>query len=315
VPDEAHRALLHALYEAERLWSDSGHEPQSFQLIHLGGMQRELSHPGLEVVSPIPTHHAIDDLEELGWIRISHRERNNRTFALTAAGRERASMLADPAESPSSGLAATDPTGVPLTIDIDRAKAMVVFGRNMAARNAMFSFLRSLHLAPIEWEQAVAATGEASPHNSVAVRRAMQSAQAIVVILTAEERAGLLPVLAGSDDHNEIRLGGQPRQNVLLEAGMAHALAAERTILVEIGAIRGASDFAGMNTVRLSNSPQVRAALRQRLITAGCAVDQTATDYLHPDASGDFDRAVVSCVSTDDDILAAAGISRSPRAP
>jgi len=72
---------------------------------------------------------------------------------------------------------------------------MVVYGRNVAARRATFAFLRSLGLEPIEWEQAVAATGKGTPHNLEAVRAAMSTAQAVVVVLTAEDQAGLLPQL------------------------------------------------------------------------------------------------------------------------
>jgi len=97
---------------------------------------------------------------------------------------------------------------------------MVVHGRNLAARDAMFAFLRALALIPIEWENAISETGQGTPHNLDAVRAAMDVAQAVVVLLTAEDQAGLLPVLAiGEDDDTLLR--GQPRQNVTLEAGLA----------------------------------------------------------------------------------------------
>ena len=48
--------------------------------------------------------------------------------------------------------------------DDRKRKVFVVHGRNESARVAMFAFLRSLGLQPIEWSQAVAATGEASPY-------------------------------------------------------------------------------------------------------------------------------------------------------
>jgi predicted nucleotide-binding protein len=175
----------------------------------------------------------------------------------------------------------------------DARRVMVVHGRNREARTAIFLFLRALGLAPIEWEQAVAATGTGSPHNLSAVRAAMDTAQAVLVLLTAEERAGLLSQLADDDDENEIQLRGQPRQNVVLEAGMAMGIDQERTILVELGPIRQASDFAGLNTVRLTNDPTTRAGLRSRLITAGCAVDETSADYLGVGGGGDFEGCVV----------------------
>jgi predicted nucleotide-binding protein len=168
---------------------------------------------------------------------------------------------------------------------------MVVHGRNLVARDAMFIFLRALGLSPIEWEQAVAQTGVASPHNLEAVRAAMDVGQAVVVLLTAEDRAGLLPALGNGDD---VLLRGQPRQNVILEAGMAMGIDRARTVLVELGDIRRASDFEGLNAIRLTNDPQTRNALRARLQTAGCAVDESGTDWTSADGGGDFDAAVIA---------------------
>jgi predicted nucleotide-binding protein len=169
---------------------------------------------------------------------------------------------------------------------------MVVHGRNLGARDAIFTFLRSLGLIPIEWEQAVAETGVASPHNFDAVRAAMDIAQAVVVVLTAEDRAGVIPELAG-EDTDDIELRGQPRQNVILEAGLAMGVDRARTILVELGPIRRASDFEGLNAVRLTNNPAARGALRSRLITAGCSVEDSATDWTLPGAGGDFEAPVI----------------------
>ena len=81
----------------------------------------------------------------------------------------------------------------------------------------MFTFLRALGLRPIEWEKAVAETGLASPHNLEAVRAAMDIGQAVVVLLTAEDRAGLLPALGEDDDDAQLR--GQPRQTSFWKRG------------------------------------------------------------------------------------------------
>jgi predicted nucleotide-binding protein len=174
----------------------------------------------------------------------------------------------------------------------DHRRVMVVYGRNLRARDAMFTFLRALGLSPIEWEEAVAETGVASPHNLDAVRAAMDVGQAVVVILTAEDRAGLLPELADGQE-DEMILSGQPRQNVILEAGLAMGVDRSRTILVELGPIRRASDFDGLNAVRLSNAPASRGALRSRLQSAGCDINESAADWMRPEVAGDFESAVV----------------------
>jgi predicted nucleotide-binding protein len=156
----------------------------------------------------------------------------------------------------------------------------------------MFMFLRTLGLSPIEWEQAITETGVASPHNLDAVRAAMDVGQAVVVILTAEDRAGLLPQLA-ADNEDDRRLRGQPRQNVILEAGLAMGVDRRRVILVELGEIRRASDFEGLNVVRLTNAPATRNALRSRLQGAECEIDESAADWMRPEAAGDFESCVV----------------------
>src|SRR3954464_1071238 len=95
----------------------------------------------------------------------------------------------------------------------DPRRVMVVHGRNTRVRNAMFAYLRSLGLAPIEWDTAVEHTGVGSPHNLMAVRAAMQEAQAVIVVLTAEDHGGLIPELAAAGE--DVTLYGQPRQNVV----------------------------------------------------------------------------------------------------
>lgn len=180
----------------------------------------------------------------------------------------------------------------------DRRQVMVVHGRNDAARDAMFAYLRCLGLAPIEWEQAVAETGMGSPYTLEAVQAAMDVAQAVVVVLTAEDRAGLLPELAGIRV-NDTAFEGQPRPNVMLEAGMALGTGRAGIVFVQLGEIRGASDLDGLNMVRLTNAAQTRAALRQRLINAGCLVEEAAQDYLTPGGCGDFEQAVVSWTAGD----------------
>jgi predicted nucleotide-binding protein len=165
-------------------------------------------------------------------------------------------------------------------------RVMVVHGRNHRIRDAMFTYLRALGLAPIEWNTAVAQTTIGSPHNFAAVRAAMESAQAVVVVLTAEDQGGLIPELAQAGE--DVTPMGQPRQNVVLEAGLAMGINPDRTILVEVGPIRRASDFDGLNVVRLDNGHESRNSLRSRLETAGCPLDDSGNDWLTTTGGGDF---------------------------
>jgi predicted nucleotide-binding protein len=175
----------------------------------------------------------------------------------------------------------------------DHRRVMVVHGRNARARDAMFMFLRALGLEPLEWDRAVAETGTGSPHNLDAVRAAMEIAQAVVVLLTPEDQAGLLPAFADERD-DDVLLRGQPRQNVILEAGLAMGIDGSRVILVELGRIRRPSDFDGLNAVRLTNAAASRLSLRTRLQTAGCAVSEAGSDWTRSETGGDFEAAVVT---------------------
>lgn len=161
----------------------------------------------------------------------------------------------------------------------------VVHGRNEAARSSMFTFLRAIGLNPIEWNKALAATGSASPYIGQVLDTAFDMAQAIVVLMTPDEMAGLLPDYANGPSDPETTPGPQARPNVLFEAGMAMGRDPKRTVLVELGTLRPFSDVAGRHAVRLNSSPEKRLDLANRLRTAGCEVDSSGTDWLN---AGDF---------------------------
>ena len=177
-----------------------------------------------------------------------------------------------PVSVPEAAVAASSPT--------DRQKVFVVHGRNSAVRDAMFSFLRAIGLKPIEWSEAVLATGRPTPYIGDILDAAFSQAQAVVVLLTPDDEARLRPKFAqGDDPPHERELSGQARPNVLFEAGMAMGRNSERTVLVEIGRLRPFSDIAGRHVVRLDDSTQRRQELAQRLQAAGCEVNLEGTDW------------------------------------
>jgi len=175
--------------------------------------------------------------------------------------------------------------------EIDTRKVFVVHGRNMKAREAVFTFLRALDLAPMEWEEVVALTGKANPYIGEALEIGFAAAQAAVVIMTGDDvaRVGkryLLP----HDPHEEKVLTPQSRPNVLFEAGMALGKYPNRTLILSIGTYRKFSDIDGRHVVHLSNKPSSRQALADRLIAIGCAVKKDNRVDWH--TAGDFDGAV-----------------------
>lgn len=124
-------------------------------------------------------------------------------------------------------------------------RVFVVHGRNLEARDAMFAFLRSVNLDPIEWSEAVSFTGEGSPFIGQVLDRAFSEAMAVVVLITGDDLARLDPRFLTDDDPDyEKKLTPQARPNVLFEAGMAFGRHPERTILVRLGNSRAFSDVA-----------------------------------------------------------------------
>ena len=178
------------------------------------------------------------------------------------------------------GEESTSPELVP---DPERVrKVMVVYGRNSAVSTAMFDFLRALKLDPQEWGTLVRETDNAAPYTGEVLDRALEIVQAVVVLFTADDEARLSESLISDGDGPEEReVRGQPRPNVLYEAGLAMGRHPRRTILVEHGELRGLSDLLGRHTIRLGGNDADRLNdLAQRLMTAGCAVDLSGSQWL-----------------------------------
>lgn len=172
----------------------------------------------------------------------------------------------------------------------DASKVFVVHGRNEEARKAMFSFLRSLGLEPIEWNEAIALTDKTSPFIGEILNKAFSEAQAVLVLITGDDLARLGTRYAKSEKEVE-SLTPQARPNVLFEAGMAIGRNADRTILVQLGETRPFSDIAGRHIVYLDNTSEKRLEVVSRLKTAGYSMEiDHKTDWL---STGDFESCVV----------------------
>lgn len=156
----------------------------------------------------------------------------------------------------------------------DKRKVFLVHGRNMVIRGHLVDYLEALDLRVVEWDEAVRATGQASPYTGDVVRAGMDIAYAVVVLLTPDDIGNVDPAHRHPNDPpHEYQPTGQARMNVIFEAGMAMALDRSKTVLVEVGAVRPMTDTAGVNLVRLTNSVDARRALANRLGIAGLAVD------------------------------------------
>jgi predicted nucleotide-binding protein len=235
--------------------------------------------------------------DEIDALRQAIREENRRLGSIS----ERLELIpvgvhaspaaaSEPGSSPRRGKPfGRAPEGQREVAEGDPRKVLVVHGRNEAVRLAMFSFLRAIHLEPIEWTEAVAATGEGSPHVSTVLDVAFSMARAVVAVHTPDEEVRLREELQSPGDEPSDCFGYQARPNVLFEAGMAMGRCPKRTILVEIGKTRPFSDVGGRHVVRLDNNAKRRKELAQRLETAGCQVSIRGHDWL---SVGDFEGPV-----------------------
>jgi predicted nucleotide-binding protein len=163
----------------------------------------------------------------------------------------------------------------------------VVHGRDARARDELTAFLRSLEIKVIEWSKAVALTKKPNPYIGEVIDAGFRSAQAIVVLLTPDDEAKLKDKFFKAGDHSsERKPTGQPRQNVLFEAGMAFGKYNTTTVLVRIGNLRPMSDVAGIHILHLSDSPTSRKQFVSKLKIAGVALDDEGDDWL---TAGEFD--------------------------
>src|SRR5437870_5398888 len=156
----------------------------------------------------------------------------------------------------------------------------VIHGRDEPIRDSMFSFLRSIGLHPLEWSDAIAATGRPTPYVGEVLDTAFRIARALVVLMTPDDEARLRePFIQPGDPIHETALTPQARANVIFEAGMAMGRFPDQTILVEFGKLRPFSDIGGRHVIRMNNSTQRRQELARRLQTAGCPINLTGEDW------------------------------------
>jgi predicted nucleotide-binding protein len=172
----------------------------------------------------------------------------------------------------------------------DHRSVFLVHGRDMRTVRAMRDLLRALGLRVVEWEHAVAQTGQAAPFTGDVVLAGMGMADAVLILLTPDDVVQLRPDLVSDgdpDDEREVR--GQARPNVLYEAGIADALDRSRTLFVQVGNVKSPSDLSGRNMIRFDGEAQSRDRLIARLRSAGLIVDRSSEDWLR---AGEFKEPI-----------------------
>lgn len=154
-------------------------------------------------------------------------------------------------------------------------RVFVVQGRDREVADQVLHFLRGVQLIPLEWGEV---KDKCALHATTMdiVRKGLEIAQIIVVILSGDDLAMLQTELQKDEDSEQERKPTpQPRQNVLLEAGMALGMARERTVLVRTNKLREISDLSGINWITMKGDEDAREdftnALKKALRAAGVA--------------------------------------------
>src|SRR3954454_177935 len=173
--------------------------------------------------------------------------------------------------------------------EVNPRAVFVVHGRNLAARKAVFDFLRGIDLRPLEWDEVARQTQSGSPFIFEILERGFEIAQAVVILLTPDEEVTLRPALR--TEPNDANPRYQPRPNVLFEAGMAFMRDRRRTVLLDFGSTEMLSDLHGVSALRVKpgSGAEMRKQLADRLRTAGCPVSTEGGDWL---SAGNFEAAI-----------------------
>ena len=144
----------------------------------------------------------------------------------------------------------------------DRRKVMVVVGRDARLNDSLFQLLRALNVQPLEWTKLVGTANNGAPYIGQVLDVAFSQCQAVVVLSTPDDIAYLRHDLVPEGDPMNERLPrGQARPNVFYEAGMAMGRFPTRTVFVEVGIMRPASDLDGIHAVRRTKGPSAVAIL------------------------------------------------------
>lgn len=165
----------------------------------------------------------------------------------------------------------------------DPKKVFVVYGRDHEARDAIYDILEKLDLKPIDWDRALSLVNHSNPYIGEVIDKAMEEAQAIIVLLTGDDEARLQEKFIASDDpESERNLMPQPRPNVIFEAGLALGKFPERTIFISfisLGKLR-LSDIGGRYISSWNNDSKTRHSLVETLKRLGCQPDTSSTRFL-----------------------------------
>lgn len=159
----------------------------------------------------------------------------------------------------------------PSSVPPSTKRVFICHGRNLEAVAEIKKFLDYIGLDAVTYMDVCKKLGGA-PYAGKVLAEGLNATAAILVLFTPDECARLSPTLSNHDENPVDLERRQARPNVMFEAGMALAMAEDRTILVTMGDVQLMSNVSGRHCVRLTNAEQRRLELFELLQNMGCSV-------------------------------------------
>ena len=131
--------------------------------------------------------------------------------------------------------------------------AFIVHGHDDKAKAALENFLKSLGIQVLTFSRAGA--NDLTGTNLDAALGGIERANVVFLLFTPDEQTSLhdpdTGQYAAMSENGEPGAGWQPRPNVLIEAGIAVAVARKKTALLKLGTIRRISDIDGVRHIEM----------------------------------------------------------------
>lgn len=251
--ESRHGDALRRVFEADRSWTSEGHEPEDFHLRYPGDGPK-IEHPRWDPSWAVFSEQTIDDLEEMGFLRVDPHHNKTRSFGLTLTGRERGGEIATPG-SPTAPEAAhgTDGSGS------GERSIFIVHGHSREHEVA-----RAVH--------------EMTSRKPILLSEQPGRGQTIIEKFEANAgKAGFAVVLLTADDVGAAKaesesLSPRARQNAILELGYFIARIGRENVAVLYEAdVELPSDYTGVEYISFAD--EWRWKLHRELNDAGFSVE------------------------------------------
>jgi predicted nucleotide-binding protein len=271
--ENRHLDPLRRIGQADEAWAADGHEPSVFYLNH-SGEGPEIDHPRWDSSWSTPSEQTIDDLEELGYLRVAPHHNKARSFDLTMAGRAESALQrrrsgaevgGQPPIAVKPTIGPTEPGNVvvppsPISAnDLQGTEIFVVHGHSRKSDVALF-------LASVTKTQPVILDERAGKGRTIIEKFEQESGGSsfAVVLLTADD-------VGRSAADEDLELSARARQNVIFELGyFIGKLGRDRVLALYDDGVEQPSDYSGVEYISFAGD--WKADLIREIAAAGFSI-------------------------------------------